>query len=255
MTLQQPYSDYDRFAWLYNRHWGHFAKGLLPILSETVLNRLPQGARLLDLCCGTGQLARLLGDRGYQVTGLDGSTEMIRFARENAPQGEFVVDDARSFRLDRSYDAVLSTYDSLNHIMSREELRQVFQNVFRALDPGGLFFFDLNMEAAYRTRWNQSMGMAEEDHACVTQSRYDAERRVADFHVTMFFESDGTWERSELTLHQRCYAATEVCSLLEQAGFAQIEALARHGDGELQPFESNDERAYFVCRQPLHREK
>jgi SAM-dependent methyltransferase len=255
MALQLPFSEYDRFAWFYNRHWGDFAKGLLPILSERVLNRLPQNARLLDLCCGTGQLARLLGDSGYQVTGLDGSAAMIRFARENAPESEFLVDDARTFRLDCSYDAVMSTYDSLNHTMTPVELRQVFENVFRVLEPGGPFFFDLNMEAAYRTRWNQSMGIAEDDHACVTQSRYDAERRVADFHVTMFCESDGKWERSDVTLRQRCYTAAEVCSLLEQAGFEQIEVLSRHDNGELRPFEPNDERAFFVCRQPLHREK
>ena len=63
------YSDYDAFAWTYNRHWGSFATRMVPVLEELVLNALPSRARILDLCCGTGQLAhalsatRLPGDR------------------------------------------------------------------------------------------------------------------------------------------------------------------------------------------------
>ena len=72
------YSDYDPFAWVYNRHWGNnFTALALLVLDRLVLPYLPARARILDLCCGTGQLARALSARGYQVTGLDGSKEML----------------------------------------------------------------------------------------------------------------------------------------------------------------------------------
>jgi SAM-dependent methyltransferase len=105
---------------------------------------LPAAARVLDLCCGSGDLSRELLARGYQVTGLDGSPEMLRYARQRVPRTEFLLEDARSFACEARFDAVLSTYDSLNHILSLEELEAVFANVFRALVPGGLFFFDLH---------------------------------------------------------------------------------------------------------------
>ena len=79
------YSDYDPFAWVYNKYWGNeFTPRVFPILEQLVLRELPAGARVLDLCCGTGQLAGTLTALGYRVTGVDGSTEMLRFARENA---------------------------------------------------------------------------------------------------------------------------------------------------------------------------
>ena len=57
----------------------------------------PQGARILDVCCGTGYLAGLLAARGYRVTGIDASAAMIGFARETAPEAEFSVADAARF--------------------------------------------------------------------------------------------------------------------------------------------------------------
>ncbi len=167
LTAVKLDSEYDRFAWLYNKHWGHFAEDLLPLLKEIGLDHVPSRARVLDLCCGTGQLAQILHENGYQVTGVDVSKKMLKFARENAPNCEFIVEDARSFKLPSSYHAVFSTYDSLNHIMSLDELKQVFRSVFSTLQAGWIFLFDLNMEKGYKARWQSSFGIVEEDYACV----------------------------------------------------------------------------------------
>jgi len=141
------YTDYDTFAWTYSKYWGaDSVRHLFPVLESLLLPHLPSRARILDLCCGTGQLARALAQRGYQVTGIDGSEEMIRLVHINVPDVEFLVEDARTFRLPAIYHAVMSTYDSLNHIMSLEELSRVFRNVYACLQQGGLFLFDLNME-------------------------------------------------------------------------------------------------------------
>jgi len=77
--MHARYAEYDPFAWIYNRHWGPVAiQRFLPIVEKLVLPHLPTGAHILDLCCGTGQLSHALAERGYQVTGIDGSENMIR---------------------------------------------------------------------------------------------------------------------------------------------------------------------------------
>jgi SAM-dependent methyltransferase len=250
MTVTR-YSDYDRFAWVYNKHWGNeFTHLALQVLEKLVFPHLPTKARILDLCCGTGQLAQALISRGYQVTGLDQSAQMLHFARENAPAGEFIVADARSFKLPDTYHAIVSTFDSLNHIMSLEELTDVFGNVYAALRQGGLFLFDLNMEAGYRICWNDNFGIVEDDHVCVILTSYQPEERMARYDATIFY-LEGGWQRSDVTLLQRCYSEVEVRSALEVTGFTQIQVYAYNEQLALEELTGETERAFFVCQKPV----
>ena len=222
MVIDPHAVAYDRFAWLYDRHWGRdFTRWGLPVLDQLLLRDLPAGARLLDLCCGTGHLAQALTERGYRVTGVDASAAMLRFARQNAPAVEFVMADARTFSTAPVYAAVVSTFDSLNHLLTHEDLTAAFRTVFDALQPGGRFVFDLNMEAGYQARWHGSFGIVEPDHVGVARAEWRPEDRLGHFHVTLFVQQNG-WQRSDLTLTQRCYAEDEIRVLLGRAGFGEV---------------------------------
>ena len=222
--MAERYADYDAFAWIYNRYWAGFARSVLPALDELVLKRLPAPAPILDVCCGNGQLAHLLHERGYAVTGVDGSAEMIAYARQNAPECRFVVEDARTFHLPTEYAAALSTFDSLNHILDLTELTEAFRRVYAALLPGGIFVFDVNMEAGYQVRWSGSGGQTADDHAFIQHWTYDADTSIAHIDFTFFFlESDsGLWRRSDLTLTQRAYSEDDLRTALQSAGFTNI---------------------------------
>jgi len=244
------YSDYDPFAWIYNKHWGNsFTQHALPVLEKLVFPHLSSKARVLALCCGTGQLAQALIARGYQVTGLDGSGEMLRFARENAPTAELIHDDARSFTLPPVYHAVVCTFDSLNHVMTLQELTSVFRNVYAALREGGLFLFDLNMEEGYRATWNDNFGIVEDDHVCVLRSSYYPKERTARFDATIFRLQDN-WQRSDVTLLQKCYSEAEVLSALQAAGFTEVHTYAYDLYLNLQNLTAESERAFFLCHKP-----
>jgi RimJ/RimL family protein N-acetyltransferase/protein-L-isoaspartate O-methyltransferase len=81
--------------------WRDLLRDLLP----------PAPARVADLGCGTGTLAGLLTEQGYDVTGVDFSPEMVRRARDKVPGAEFVRADASAPPLDpASYDVVLSRH-------------------------------------------------------------------------------------------------------------------------------------------------
>jgi len=242
------YSDYDQFARVYNRHWGtNFIPLVFPVLEKYILCHLPAGARILDLCCCTGQLARVLTNHGYRITGLDGSEEMLRFSRENAPDAEFILADARTFELPDNYQAVISVFDSLNHVMSLDELTSVFINVNAALQSGGLFLFDMNIEAGYRTDWNGDSSIVEDDLVCITRTSYKPEERLALFDATIFYSENG-WQRSDVKLTQRCYSGSEILTALEAAGFDDIHSHACNLYSELIELTKDDERAFFICR-------
>jgi SAM-dependent methyltransferase len=239
------YHAYDAFADIYNRYWGRFVAGIVPTLDRLLLDDLRHGARVLDLCCGTGQLAGILLGRGFQVTGVDGSSAMIGHARRNAPAATFVLADARSFTLAEPVEAVVSTFDSLNHVLSLPELTGAFGCVHRALAPGARFLFDLNMVDGYELRWRGSFGIVTDDEVIVARSLWDPDKAIGRIDLTLMSPGGDGWDRRDLTLTQRCYTEEEVRSALAGAGFVAIEVLDSAAAG-------HDEvgRSFFLACKP-----
>lgn len=246
MAKTPRYSDYDAFAWTYNRHWGGmFTRQALKALDRLVLPHVPVQGRILDLCCGTGQLAGELTARGYKVTGIDGSREMLKYARANAPAGRFILADARSFRLPAEYDAAVSAFDSLNHVITLEGLARVFRKVHAALVKDGRFLFDLNMEEAYLDQWKGAYAIVEDESVCVMRPSYDPDEKTGRDKLTMFRLVDGAWRRSDLTLAQRCYSEADVRSALTEAGFSEVSTFNAERDFDMP---GGLGRAFFLAR-------
>lgn len=239
------YSDYDRFAWFYNRYWGpEFCSPALAIYNVLLFPELPPGCQILDLCCGTGQISAGLGERGFRVTGLDGSAAMLRFARENAPGAEFIHGDARTFHLPQSFDCAISAFDSLNHLMELDELTMVFRRVYEALTDDGIFLFDLNLEDASEIFGN-TLDMIEDDHVCIVRSSYSQIKKLKRYDVTMFQLEQGIWQRTDLALHQRYYSVNEVLGALADAGFLRVKTYdAQREFG----FNLSDGRMFYLAR-------
>lgn len=241
--MKSEHASYDLFAWVYNRHWGVNAEWMLGAVRELVLRDLPPPGRVLDLCCGTGQLDRALQALGYEVTGVDESPEMVRFARENAPACEFIVSDVREFRAPGAFDLALCMYDSLNHLMAAEDLRRAFRAIHGALQGGAPFLFDLNMEEGFRERWRGSFAIVEDDHVCVVRPRFLDQDAVGEFRVTIFRNESG-WTRSDVLLRQRCYAADDVTDGLSAEGFSNIRVIDALKDLGLR---GQAGRSFFLC--------
>lgn len=106
-----------------------YGKGVVQLLS-------PQpGERILDLGCGTGDLAYEISASGAHVTGMDDSSEMIERAKSKYPGLTFVVGDGENFNTETSYDAVFSNA-ALHWI---KDAASVVRSVYDSLKPGGRF--------------------------------------------------------------------------------------------------------------------
>lgn len=112
----------------------------------------PGSKTLLDLGCGTGRHDFLLGECGYQVTGVDLSAEMLRVAQAErerrlavtpgAAVPRFVQGDARSVRLAERFDVVVSLFHVMSYQTTNEDLLSGLRTLREHLQPDGLVLFD-----------------------------------------------------------------------------------------------------------------
>lgn len=245
LNSEAPALPYDQFAWFYDRHWApEVADDFLAATNRLILPELSGGARILDLCCGTGQLAAELSERGFQVTGVDVSPNMLDFARQRSPEVEFVQQDVREPLAATNFDAVVCLFDSINHFLNLAEVEAVFRTARAALRPGGLFLFDVNTDLAFREHWEEYYSIVEPEEVCVLSGLYDEKDQRAHYDLTMFRLTDGAWVRSDTRIEERCYDLKELEAALKNAGFEQIHTYSADADLELT---DHTGRVFFLC--------
>jgi SAM-dependent methyltransferase len=246
-SKQSAELPYDVFASVYDHFFGPQALPVtLEALCPLLLNQLLPGSRILDLCCGTGELTQALLQHGYAVDGIDNSAQMLRLARARLPQVCFEQADMRSFERPQHFDAVICAYNSLPHITSLPELVRVFQNVRRALVPGGTFVFDLYSEEAYLERWRGSFSQANDDFTCVVNPSYNRQTHIGNNEIRILSRQTPASE-SRLHLFTRCYSHQELHTSLQSAGFESIESF--HADRDLRvPGAAG--RVFWRCSSP-----
>lgn len=218
------------FARIYNLRWARFAQTAAPQL-RAFYESTPLGQHnhnLLDVCCGTGQLALHFLDAGYTITGLDLSDAMLEYARANtAPylvtgQSRFVRADASDFSLDDRFGLVLSTYDALNHLPNLAALRGCFNSVYPLLVEGGLFIFDLNTRKGLRG-WTALSLEDTPDLMLVIRAIFDEPGQKAYTQISGFVQvENGLYQRFEETAVETPFALETVREMLLETGFRSV---------------------------------
>ena len=221
-------SNYDAFAAVYDRHWGQTTLGWFSRLEPLVFSKLDPDSAILDACCGTGQFAGELTRQGFRTVGIDASFEMLRYAAVNAPRCQFVCADVRHFCLSRKFDAAISLFDSLNHMLTRDDLEAAFLNVSSCLAPGGAFAFDLNTKIKYRTSWSGTQTIRDPETTTVVTVSYCEETRLAEFHAAISSRDSDC--PSVVRLFQTWYSVSTVVESLERSGFTDVSCISLDRD-------------------------
>ncbi|WP_206816589.1 class I SAM-dependent methyltransferase [Chroococcus sp. FPU101] len=131
-----------KYQWLYD---GISSLATLSVGGETKFRNLAlQGltidsnTKILDLCCGAGQTTRFLVQFSKQVTGLDASPVALQRASLAVPQAQYVQGLAEAMPLDTQQFDIVHSSVAL-HEMETEQLKQIFQEIYRVLKPNGVF--------------------------------------------------------------------------------------------------------------------
>lgn len=214
---------------------------------------LPERPTLvLELGCGTGAMTIELARRGYDMTALDISPEMLSHAYSRcADKGIFGVlfleGDMCDFELYGTVGAVVCCLDGINHLLSEKELADCFALVHNYLDPDGLFLFDVNTPYKFQNIYADNDYVLERDGAvCVWRNRLSDDARQCDFHLTVFEqEEDGLYTRQDGVQSELCYDMDTLKRLLGEAGF---EFVAVFADTDFAEIGEKSERWHIVAR-------
>lgn len=207
---------------------------------------------LLDLACGTGELAVEFAFSGYKVVGLDLSKEMIEVAEEKAAAAEvevsFSVQNMTNFHFNELFDVITCYCDSLNYLRSEQEVQATFKQVAKHLKTSGTFLFDVHSVYKISEGFQAfSYGDAEEEVATIWNS-FPGEFPYSVEHELTFFirnEESGEYVRVDELHQERTFPVEEYIRMLRAATFSKIEIYADFTNNS--PVETS-ERIFFVAK-------
>ena len=184
----------------------------------------------VDLACGTGSVAMLLAKKGLQVTAVDMSEEMLCVAAQKALELDnppcFVCQPLQKLRLPRGVDLAVCALDSLDYVTDPEDCQEAIRRIYRVLNPGGCFIFDVNTPEKLRAMDGQVFLDEDDDVYCVWRGEFDETTNICSYGMDLFQRRGNMWERSFEEHREYAYSAAQLKEFLKNAGFTSIEIFA-----------------------------
>lgn len=207
---------------------------------------------VLDLGCGTGSMTLELAKRGYDLTGLDLSEDMLSVADNRVREAGlddilFVCGNMASFELYGTVDAVVCCLDGINHLYRKEDLLSCFALVANYLEDDGLFIFDLNTPYKFGAVYGNNDYILEDDGImCCWRNRLSKKGDVVDFYLTVYEEQDdGSWLRTDGVERERAYGLRAIENALKSVGLKIVDISAGY---DFEDVSITTERWYITAK-------
>lgn len=187
-----------------------------------------KNGRICECACGTGSLTLPLSTMGYTLTGVDLSNEMLGIASSKAKEAgltiPFVRQDMTKLTLHRRQNAVLSTCDGVNYLITSRQLSSFFSAAYKALLPGGVLLFDVSTPFKLSgTLGNNTLGLQDPDISYIWQNHYNTHTHVVHMNISFFVRNaDSSYDRFEEEQLQRAWTKEELTASLLECGYEKI---------------------------------
>ena len=203
----------------------------------------------VDLACGTGSVTEILAKQGLEVTGVDLSEEMLTVAMDKVMDMEkpprFVCQPLQQLCLPRGVDLAVCALDSLDYITDPDDCAEAIRRVYKVLNPGGIFIFDVNTPEKLQAMDGQVFLDEDDDVYCVWRGEFDRETNICSYGMDLFQRRGDIWERSFEEHREYAYSQEQLTGYLKAAGFTHI---AVYADLKLTAPRAGEQRIYFKAR-------
>lgn len=213
-------------AYIHDIGFSDWAIASAPELLKILNYHHIQEGLIVDLCCGSGLSARAFVNAGYRVLGIDISAAMLEIACQRVPEAEFRCESIFEAQFP-SCQAVTAIGECLNYLFDVGNDRpwrfQLFQRIYTALIPGGVFIFDLVEPGQIEPGIGSKSFTEGEDWTVLVEKSEDRDRQILTFRQVGEF-----YRRDEEVHHQRLFDRAEIARELERVGF-QVQTSRSYG--------------------------
>ena len=203
----------------------------------------------VDLACGTGSVTKILAEKGLQTIGVDMSEDMLAVASQKTAELEmapwFLCQKLQELRLPKAVDMAVCALDSLDYITDPEDCRKAIHRVYKYLNPGGIFIFDVNTPEKLRAMDGQVFLDEDDDVYCVWRGEFDEQTNICSYGMDLFQRKGASWVRSFEEHCEYAYSAQQLIAYLKEAGFTHIRV---YGDRRFEDPRENEQRIYIKAR-------
>lgn len=221
---------YEEFAQVYDtlmteinyKEWADY-------LFRVMLNASSPVKSILEFGCGTGNITCELAQKGYDMTAVDISEDMLTVADEKAEAKgldniQFYLGDMSSFAMEKKFDAVICCCDSVNYLADLEAFDSFITCSVDALKPGGLLTFDMNTVWKYKELIKNNTFVYDlEDVFCVWENDPHFDENRMDFDLSFFInKGDDLYKRCDEHQSQTIFKAEDIFFLLKRPELTNV---------------------------------
>ena len=198
----------------------------------------------LDVACSTGFHVIMLRRLGLDASGIDASPRMIQKARTNSVTCgvtvEYILGDFMNMskRFSEGFDLITCLGDTVAHLKSGHDLKKLFQEVYKSLNPGGLFVIqarNYDFIIKHQARFTPPTGSRNGTEETLFFRLLDFNPKTLDLSIAKFRWHENRWESSVYTTEIHPHLKKELESVLKSVGFAKLDSYRNYNFEDYDP--------------------
>ncbi len=225
--------EYSLFARYYDEYMAHveYESWVNFILGRFTRHNGRSPGRILELACGTGNIASRLVRRGFDVEATDLSKAMLQTASTKPFPARYSQANMLDPIKTDYYDLILLLFDSINYLLTPDEISRLLDNITAGLKSNGIFIFDISTARNCKDHFDGYINIEDNDSGLmIHESNFDQSDLLQINHLTFFLPKGKLYQRFDEIHQQKIYPVKEILKQIK-ASSLEIVDLYRLADG------------------------